>query len=111
MTITIPSTTVKSRFLKTLHVGMVFQDPRNKYSYIIKEKKVNDTLTKIGKAYFGNDDPALIVVPDNYMKIDNPKQANIMSVMKEKLIRLEQSNAELMAKLNIKCKNTFKSKN
>ena len=38
------------------------------------------------------------------MKLDNPKRANIMSVMKNKLIILEQLNADLMTKLNIKSK-------
>ena len=37
----IPSTTVKSRFLKTLPVGTIYKDPRNNHIYIIEEKKIN----------------------------------------------------------------------
>jgi len=37
MKLTIPSTTVKCRFLKTLPVGTIYKDPRNGHSYIIEE--------------------------------------------------------------------------
>ena len=104
MTITIPSTSVKSRFLKTLAVGSIFKDPRNNYSYIVGEKKVNGTLLKISSAYFGSEEPVIIDVPDKYMKLDNPKRANIMTIMKDKMIQLEKLNADLMTKLNVKSK-------
>ena len=41
----IPSTTVKSRFLKTLPVGTIYKDPRNNHIYIIEEKKINECLS------------------------------------------------------------------
>ena len=48
MKLTIPLTTVKSRFLKTLPVGTIYKDPRNGHSYIIEEKKINECLSKTG---------------------------------------------------------------
>jgi len=90
MKLTIPSTTVKSRFLKTLPVGTIYKDPRNGHSYIIEEKKIN------------SDAPIEIQVPDKYMKLDNPKRANIMALMKDKLNQLESLNRELMCKLDVK---------
>jgi hypothetical protein len=79
MKLTIPSTTVKSRFLKTLPVGTIYKDPRNGHSYIIEEKKINECLSKTGVPYIGSDAPIEIQVPDKYMKLDNPKRANIIA--------------------------------
>ena len=36
------------------------------------------------------------------MKLDNPKRANIMALMKDKLNKLESLNRELMCKLDVK---------
>ena len=36
------------------------------------------------------------------MKLDNPKRANIMALMKDKLNQLESLNRELMRKLDVK---------
>jgi hypothetical protein len=100
--LTIPSTTVKSRFLKTLPVGTIYKDPRNGHSYIIEEKKINECLSKTGVPYIGRDAPIEIKVPDKYMKLDNPKRANIIALMKDKLNQLESLNRELMCKLVVK---------
>ncbi len=52
--------------------------------------------------YIGSDAPIEIQVPDKYMKLDNPKRANIMALMKDKLNQLESLNRELMCKLDVK---------
>jgi hypothetical protein len=44
----------------------------------------------------------LAATPAKYMKLDNPKRANIMALMKDKLNQLESLNRELMYKLDIK---------
>jgi hypothetical protein len=75
MKLTIPSTTVKSRFLKTLPVGTIHKDTRNGHSYIIEEKKIHECLSKTGVPYIGSDSPIEIQVPGQYMKSDNPKRA------------------------------------
>ncbi len=85
MKLTIPSTTVKSRFLKTLPVGTIYKDPRNGHSYIIEEKKINECLSKTGVPYIGSDAPI-----------------NITALMKDKLNQLESLNRELMCKLDVK---------
>ena len=110
MKLTIPSTTVKSRFLKTLPVGTIYKDPRNGHPYIIEEKKINECLSKTGVPYIGSDAPIEIQVPDKYMKLDNPKRANIMALMKDKLNQLESLNRELMCKLDVKPSNRRSSK-
>jgi len=97
-----PSTTVKSRFLKTLPVGTIYKDPRNNHVYIIEEKKVNECLSKIGTPYLGSEPCIEIQVPDKYMKLDNPKRANVLSLMKEKLNQLESLNKDLLTKLDVK---------
>ncbi len=62
--------------------------PQNGYSYIIEEKKINECLSKTGMPYISSDAPIEIQVPDKYMKLDNPKRANIMTLMKDKLNQL-----------------------
>ena len=52
--------------------------------------------------YIGSDAPIEIQVPDKYMKLDNPKRANIMALMKDKLNQLESLNRELMCKIDVK---------
>ena len=44
MTFNIPSTTVKSKYLKSLPISTVFRDPRNDYSYQVVERDNNSTL-------------------------------------------------------------------
>ena len=86
MTFNIPSTTVKSKYLKS----SVFQDPRNDYSYQVVERDNNSTLSKAAVPYLGKQDPIIIAVPDKYLKLENPKRANIMAVMKQRITELEQ---------------------
>ena len=44
MTFHIPSTTIKSKYLKSLQISTVFQDPRNNYSYQIIKRDNNSNL-------------------------------------------------------------------
>ena len=53
-------------------------------------------------SYIGSDAPIEIQVVNTYMKLDNPKRANIMALMKDKLNQLESLNRELMCKLDVK---------
>lgn len=46
--------------------------------------------------------PIEIQVPDKYIKVDNPKMANIIPLMKEKINQLEILNRDLMRKLDVK---------
>ena len=94
----IPSTTVKSRFLKTHPVGTMYKDRLNNHVYIIEEKKINECLSKIGTTYLGSEPCIEIQVPEKYMKLDNPKRANVLSLMKEKLNQLK----DLLTKLDFK---------
>jgi hypothetical protein len=71
MKLTIPSATVKSRFLKTLPFGTIYKDPRNGHSYIF-DRKNNECLSKTGTTYIGSDSRIEIQVPEKYMKLDNP---------------------------------------
>jgi ribosomal protein S18 len=95
MTFNIPSTTVKSKYLKSLPISTVFQDPRNDYSYQVIERDNNSTLSKAAVPYLGKKDPIKISVPDKYLKLENPKRANIMAVMKQRITELEQMNKKL----------------
>lgn len=104
MSLTIPSSTVKSKFLKSLPIGTIFKDPRNEYSYQVIEKKVNSTLSKSAIPYIGQDEPISIDVPEKYLKLKNPNRANIMDCMKQRLKELEEINSKWM---NSNAKSTF----
>jgi hypothetical protein len=95
MTFHIPSTTVKSKYLKSLPISTVFRDPRNDYSYQVIERDNNSTLSKAAVPYLGKQEPITISVPDKYLKLENPKRANIMAVMKQRIAELEQMNKQL----------------
>lgn len=102
MKLTVPSTTVKCRFLKTLAIGTIYKDPRNNYVYEVQERKVGSCYSKIAVPHFGGDEPIELDVPDTLMKAENPECANIMSLMKQKIAHLEALNAQLMSKLDLK---------
>ena len=100
MTLTIPSTIVRNRFLKTLPVGTIYRDPRNNHSYEIQERKINTTLSKVGVPYFGTIEAVAIDVPVKWMKLVNPTRANINQTMKERIIVLEGMVTRLQSELN-----------
>ena len=47
MPLNIPSTSVRSKYLKTLAVGTVYKDPKSGYNYEVVEKKLNSSLVKV----------------------------------------------------------------
>jgi len=94
----IPSTTVKAKFLKSLCIGTIYKDPNNGCKYIVQEKRINDTLKKTAVPYFGKEDGQELDVSEECFKQLNPKRANIMSVMKNKVDFLEKENDLLKLK-------------
>ncbi|TPX63881.1 hypothetical protein CcCBS67573_g08562 [Chytriomyces confervae] len=84
MTVTIPSTTVRNRFLKTLPIGTIYKDPRNEHHYEVQERKINTTLSKVGVPYFGSNQPLVIDVPEKWMKMVNPVRDKIKKLMNDK---------------------------
>ncbi|KAI9326615.1 hypothetical protein BDR26DRAFT_1013203 [Obelidium mucronatum] len=99
MTVTIPSTTVRNRFLKTLPIGTIYKDPRNEHHYEVQERRINTTLSKVGVPYFGSNQPLVIDVPDKWMKMVNPIRANINQSMKERIVELEETVKRLQSEL------------
>ena len=67
MTLNIPSTSVRSKYLKTLPIGTVYVDPKSGYNFEVIEKKIKNSLTKVAVVYLGSDkDPILVQeVPKN----------------------------------------------
>jgi hypothetical protein len=103
MTLTVPSTTVKAHFLRTLPLATIYRDPRNNHVYEVQEKRVGKAYSKTGVPYFGAAVPIeLQDVDKKHLKLENPNRANIMVTMKKKLYQLEAINAELMTKLDVK---------
>jgi hypothetical protein len=102
MTVSIPATTVRSKFLKTLPVGSIYKDPRNEYTYEIQERcinSINSTLSKVAVPYFGSTEPVIVDVPEKHMKMINPVRANINQSLKQKIVLLEETVNRLQSEL------------
>lgn len=104
MKLVIPSSSVKSKYLKTLPIGTVFQDPTNTFKYKVEEKKVNNTMAKVAVPFLGPEEGIAIQVPTALLKMVNPQRHNIMSGMKEKISSLEAINAQLTSRLKARDK-------
>ncbi|KAJ3117400.1 hypothetical protein HK100_000834 [Physocladia obscura] len=100
MTVTIPSTTVRNQFLKTLPIGTIYKDPRNEHHYEVQEREINTTLSKVGVPYFGSNQPLVIDVPEKWMKMANPTRANINQSKKEQINKLEETVKQLQSEMN-----------
>ena len=90
--VVIPSTSVKSKFLKTLPINTIYKDSENCHKYIIQEKQSNVSLIKAAVPYFGIEDAIDINPPAELLKQKNPK-----SEMKKKIAELEALNKQLLA--------------
>ena len=95
MKLSIPSTSFKARFLKTLPIGTVYKDPRNGHSYSVEERKQGQSFSKIGVPYIGSVEPIIVEVADTLLKQLNPQRTNIMTSMKAKIAQLEAENEQL----------------
>jgi hypothetical protein len=97
MTLNIPSTSVRSKYLKTLPVGCVYKDPKSGYNYRVIEKKLNNTLIKTAIAYLGSEQPiSLEEISEEFLKIEHPNKANVMKLMKNQLMTLQEENKRLL---------------
>ena len=98
MALNIPSTSIRSNYVKKLKVGTVYTDPKTRYNYQVIEKKMNNSLVKVAVAYLGGDiEPILLQdVPEEYLKIDQPQKPNVMKLMKNKIIYLQEENKRLV---------------
>jgi hypothetical protein len=60
----LPSTTVKSKYLKCLPIQTTYQDPLNGYFYRVIEKECNSSLIKAAVPSFDD-------VPEKFLKLQN----------------------------------------
>ena len=90
MTITLPSTSIKAKYLRTIPVSSVYRDP-NGYNYQVVEKKMNNSLIKSAQHYLGQEIEPIILqdIPEDMLKKDNPNKANITKLMKSSINELE----------------------
>jgi hypothetical protein len=102
MTLSIPATSLRSKYIKTLPVGCCYKDPKSGYNYQVIEKKLNNTLVKVAVACIGSDKQVITLddVPDEFFKLEHPQKANIMKVMKNRLMILQQQNQRLLEERN-----------
>ncbi len=93
-----PSTSVRSKFLRTIPLNSFYKDPRNHHVYQVVEKNANGTLIKAAVIYHGNDiDPIILDnIPDSMLKIENPIKSNPNKLLKSKILSLEEKYRSLL---------------
>lgn len=98
----IPSTSVRSKYFKRLPIGTVYKDPKSEYNYKVTEKKMNENMIKIAIPYLSSEEKPIILndLPKEFLKQDSVPKANIFKSMKIKLIKLEESNKQLLLDQN-----------
>jgi len=101
----IPSSTLRSRYIRTIPIGTVVKDPVNGHSYLIEEKKLNNnSLVKVATAYIGNEPPIELTVDEQHLKIINPKRANVNMILKNRVAELEEKVSILNSQLKTRSK-------
>jgi hypothetical protein len=92
------STSVRSKFLKTLPINTCFKDPRSGQIFKVVEKNVNGVLIKAAVIYHGNDVEPIILdnIPDEMLKLDNPIKSNPNKLLKSKILSLEEKYRSLL---------------
>jgi hypothetical protein len=81
---TIPATSLRSKYLKSLPINTIYLD-KNGHKYQVQEKRINQTLTKVGVNYFGEEEA--IQLPDDldpkHLKTQNTNRISIMTFFDE----------------------------
>ena len=102
MAIRLPSSCLRSKYIKTLPIEFIFADPKSGLKYQVIERKVNNNYVKVACHYFGNLEPSpLGDISESMMKIENPIRANITKNMKSKINQLETTVRDLINQLNV----------
>jgi hypothetical protein len=93
----LPSSSLRSKYIKNLPTGTIYLNPRNNHIYQAVEKRLNNSLLKVASNYVGNEE--LIVlddVPDSMYKLENPMKANPLKLLKSKILCLEEKCQSIM---------------
>ncbi|KAJ8327674.1 hypothetical protein O5D80_002985 [Batrachochytrium dendrobatidis] len=97
----IPSCSLRSKYIRTIPINQVILDPVNKLKYIIEEKRSNNnTLSKVASPYFGDEEPLVLEVSDENLKIANPNRFNPSVLMKNRIAELKDKVVQLNNHLN-----------
>jgi hypothetical protein len=56
----LPSSSLRSKYIKNLPTGTIYLDPRNNHIYQVVEKRVNNSLLKVASNYVGNEEPIVL---------------------------------------------------
>jgi hypothetical protein len=103
--LSIPSSTLRSRYIRTIPIGTVVKDPVNGHAYIIEEKKLNNnTLVKVATPYNGIEPSIELTVDEHHLKIINPKKANVNMNLKNRITELEEKVSMLHSQLKSQSK-------
>ena len=91
MTLSIPSTTLRAKYIRTLPINSVYKDPKNDQKYIVVERKLNNSFIKTAEPYFEDKIEPMVLenIPEDMIKIDNPIKANPNKLLKSKIQSLE----------------------
>jgi hypothetical protein len=93
----LPSSSLRSKYIKNIPTGTIYLDPRNHHIYQVVEKRLNNSLLKVATNYVGNEEPIVLEdVPDSMFKLENPLKANPSKLLKSKILSLEEKCQSIM---------------
>lgn len=98
MSLHIPSSNVRSSYLKKLPVGYKFTDPKNKYAYQVIEKELNNTYVKSAIPYLGNEEAVEIQIPLQHLKQSPTKKVAVLHLLKQRVLDLEKQVKDVQSK-------------
>ena len=96
--INLPSTTVRSKYLRTLPINRVYVDTKNGHKYQVVERRVGNVMLKASINYLDNEIEGIQLenITLDMLKADNIKKANINKSMKMKIYTLEDKVRRLL---------------
>jgi hypothetical protein len=106
MTITIPNSSLRAKYLRKLPYNSVFKDPVNSLLYRVEEGIQNNCLSKVAVPYHGDDQEPIELeeVEEKHLKLANPKRHNVNLLLKNRISELEEKVEQLNSKLSNRSK-------
>lgn len=99
----LPSTSLRTKYIRSLPIGCLFIDPRTNLVYKVIEKRLSsNSYAKVAvnhvNAHAGDPEPIKLEdVPESMFKCENLNKANINKSMKNKILTLEERLKKLMS--------------
>lgn len=85
MQVVITLSTLRSKHMRKIPIGLVIKEPLNRYPKIEEEKKLNIALSKVASPYFRNTEPSEITVHEKHLNLSIQKEQSRISELEAKV--------------------------